>query len=26
LFYKFNIISSDEYLDFLNINKTITNE
>ena len=26
LFYKFNIISSDQYLDYLNLNKTITNE
>jgi|TARA_Y100000289_G_scaffold55415_1_gene58397 hypothetical protein len=24
LFYKFNIISSDDYLDYLNLNKTIT--
>ena len=23
LFYKFNIISSDDYLDYLNLNKTI---
>lgn len=26
LFYKFNIISSDEYLDYLNLNKTINYE
>ena len=26
LFYKFNIISSDEYLDYLNVNKTINYE
>ncbi len=26
LFYKFNIISSDEYLDYLNLNKTIDYE
>ncbi len=26
LFYKFNIISSDDYLDYLNLNKTTTHE
>jgi len=26
LFYKFNIITSDEYLDYLNLNKTIDYE
>ncbi len=26
LFYKFNIISSDEYLDYLNLNKTIIHD
>ncbi len=26
LFYKFNIIDSDQYLDFINLNKTIKNE
>ena len=26
LFYKFNIISSDEYLDYINLNKTINYE
>ena len=26
LFYKFNIINSDDYLDYINLNKTIKNE
>jgi len=26
LFYKFNIIDSDDYLDYINLNKTIKNE
>jgi len=26
LFYKFNIITSDEYLDYINLNKTINYE